>query len=67
MALTIVYNLSPIKKIFKKLEILRKFYYLPNEFKINYHENICIVIEKYLTYVIRTVFIPLKTYLKNKT
>lgn len=67
MALTIVYNLSPIKKIFKKLEILRKFYYLPYAFKINYHENICIIIEEYLTYVICTDFIPLKTYLKNKT
>lgn len=67
MALTIVYNSSPIEKIFKKLEILRKFYYLPYAFKRNYNENIWIINEKYLTYVIRTVFIPLKTYLKNKT
>lgn len=37
-------------------------------FKINFNEKIYkMVIEKYLTYVYRTAFILLKTYLKNKT
>lgn len=37
-------------------------------FKTNFNKNIYkIVIEQYLTYVIRTDFILLKTYLKNKT
>lgn len=37
-------------------------------FKTNFNKNIYkMVIEKCLTYVIRTDFILLKTYLKNKT
>lgn len=43
-------------------------HFISYAFKINFNKNIYkMVIEKYLTYIIRTDFILLKTYLKNKT
>lgn len=42
--------------------------FICNAFKTNFNKNIYkILVEQYLTYVIRTDFILLKTYLKNKT